>query len=259
MIKNLKWKKLIPFASVIVLAYMFVGTSVFSVGLQNEMLETGKAFLKGLVPLAPNIFVGLIVLTLAYGLFDPFKEGVSKLLALSKHADERSRRIVSRAAVLSYWGIALVVAATFIAPDLLAKLLVGFGAVGVALGLAMQGAASDWIGGILLNFRPRFRLGDEIQVQGLDGVKGKVIDIGLRETVLELPDGIYFVPNREALGRSIKVMKGDGAAKVVVTVDGVKIAAGDRRDDHTAILGTALAQEPVHTGDGSALDGKPRC
>lgn len=228
MFKHLKWKKTVPLVVIIVLAYLCVGTSVFSVALQNEMIETGKSFLKGLIPLMGNIFVGLIVLCLAYALFDPLKEGLAKLISLSKHADERGRRIVTRVVVLSYWGFTIALAISFIAPDLLTKLLVGLGAVGVALGLAMQGVVSDWFGGVVLNFRPKFCLGDEVEVNGLTGVKGKVIDIGLQETVIELPDGIYFVPNREIMARALKVTKN---GPVNVTTDGIIIRTTGARDD----------------------------
>lgn len=217
MFKHLKWRKLIPLVIVLGLSYVVVGTDLVGAAAQNELVEAMKAFAKGLVPMAANIFIGLIILCLAYAFYDPIKEGLNKLLALSKHADERGRMVVSRAFVLIYWLVAFFVGISFIAPDLLAKLALGIGVFGAALALAMQGVANDFIAGVLLNFRPKFCLGDEIELNGLAGVKGKVVDIGYVLTVMELSDGTYSVPNREVWGRAVKVTKTPDSGATVTT------------------------------------------
>lgn len=67
------------------------------------------------------------------------------------------------------------------------------GAAGLAVGLALQGSLSNFAGGVMiLIFRP-FKVGDYVQVQGLEGA---VTDIGIFVTTLETFDKrILIVPN----------------------------------------------------------------
>ena len=70
----------------------------------------------------------------------------------------------------------------------------------------MQGAANDFISGVLLHFSPKLKEGDDISLVGLE-VKGKVLDIGYLSTRVEGPDGLLVVPNREVWSRAVKVGK----------------------------------------------------
>jgi small-conductance mechanosensitive channel len=210
MFKHMQWKKAVPLLIIVGLATVFAGTDVLSAAVQTQIIEVLKTYVKGIVPYTANIFVGLIFICLANLLYDPMKAGLEKALNLS-HADERGRRVVSRAVLLIYWLVAILVGVSFIAPDFLSKLVVGFGLFGAAIALALQGIANDFIAGVLLNFRPKFCVGDEIELIGV-AVKGKVVDIGYVLTVLDTAEGTFTVPNREVWSRPVKVTK-PGAGK----------------------------------------------
>lgn len=205
MFKHIQWKKAVPLVIIALLATIFAGTDVLSAAVQTQIIDVFKTYVSGIVPYTANIFVGLIFICLANLLYDPLKAGMEKALNLS-NADERGRRIVSRAVLLVYWLIAIIVGVSFIAPDFLSKLVVGFGLFGAAIALALQGIANDFIAGALLNFRPKFCVGDEIELIGV-AVKGKVTDIGYVLTVLETENGTFTVPNREVWSRPVKVTK----------------------------------------------------
>ncbi len=205
MFKHIQWKKAVPLVIIALLATVFAGTDVLSAAVQTQIIDVFKTYVSGIVPYTANIFVGLIFICLANLLYDPLKAGMEKALNLS-NADERGRRIVSRAVLLIYWLIAIIVGVSFIAPDFLSKLVVGFGLFGAAIALALQGIANDFIAGALLNFRPKFCVGDEIELIGV-AVKGKVTDIGYVLTVLETENGTFTVPNREVWSRPVKVTK----------------------------------------------------
>lgn len=212
MFKHIQWKKAIPLVIIGVLAYVFAGTDVLSAAVQTQLIDVFKTYVQGIVPYTANILVGLIFVCLANLLYDPLKAGLEKALNLSR-ADERGRRIVSRGVLLAYWLTAIIVGVSFIAPNFLSKLVVGFGLFGAAIALALQGIANDFIAGVLLNFRPKFCVGDDIELIGV-AVKGRVTDIGYVLTVLETSEGVMTVPNREVWSRPVKVTKtaaGQGA------------------------------------------------
>ncbi len=209
MFKHVKLKKLIPLVIVFGLASIIAGTDVLSAAVQHQVIDLFKSYAQGLVPYTANIFVGLIFICLMNLIYDPMKAGLDKALNISR-ADERGRRVVSRAVLLLYWVFVVIVGVSFIAPDFLSKLVVGFGLFGAAIALALQGIANDFIAGVLLNFRPKFCVGDEIELIGVS-VKGKVTDIGYVLTVLETPEGTLTVPNREVWSKPVKVTRVSGA------------------------------------------------
>lgn len=66
------------------------------------------------------------------------------------------------------------------------------GAVGLAVGLSLQGSLSNFAGGILiLTFKP-FKVGDEIEVLGH---KGEVARIEIFYTIMAKGDGTAIIPN----------------------------------------------------------------
>jgi small conductance mechanosensitive channel len=76
------------------------------------------------------------------------------------------------------------------------------GAVGFAIGFALQGSLSNFASGImLLLFRP-FRVGDLVDVAGATGT---VKEIQLFNTILATPDNVQIiVPNSKVYGDTIK-------------------------------------------------------
>lgn len=76
------------------------------------------------------------------------------------------------------------------------------GAIGLTIGLALQGTLANVAAGVmLLIFRP-FKIGDVIEVSG---VLGTVRDIGLFICQLDTPDNIrVFLPNSSVWGNQIK-------------------------------------------------------
>lgn len=103
-------------------------------------------------------------------------------------------------AVLSRFGIET---ASFIAV---------IGALGLAIGLAMQGTLSNVASGVMLIiFRP-FKLGDFVDIAGTSGT---VKEIGLFFSELASPDNVQIiVPNSEIWGDIIKNFSGNAIRRV---------------------------------------------
>ena len=67
------------------------------------------------------------------------------------------------------------------------------GSIGLAIGLALQGSLSNFAGGVLILALKPFRVGDNIEAQG---VSGKVYLINIMNTVIKTADNkTIFIPN----------------------------------------------------------------
>jgi small conductance mechanosensitive channel len=99
-------------------------------------------------------------------------------------------------AVLTTFGIATT---SFIA---------AFGAIGLAVGLALQGTLSHFAAGIMLVvFRP-FHIGDQIAT---GGVEGTIVIVNVFYSELEAPDGVRIViPNGKLWGEIVTVARHSG-------------------------------------------------
>jgi len=76
----------------------------------------------------------------------------------------------------------------------LGSLTIFAGAVGVGLGLGLQGLVKEVVSGLALIFDPAIQIGDFVELEG--GVRGEIVDIGPRATRLRTNDNLNVViPN----------------------------------------------------------------
>lgn len=74
-----------------------------------------------------------------------------------------------------------------------ASVLAALGAIGLAVGLALQGTLQNIAAGIMLLVLRPFRVGENIET---GNISGKVVDVGLFATELRTADGVYrLAPN----------------------------------------------------------------
>ncbi len=84
----------------------------------------------------------------------------------------------------------------------IAPLIAGLSVAGVGIGLALQGPLSNYASGITLIFTKPFKVGEIIEVAG---VQGEVKDISLPRTeLLGLDGSIIIIPNKHIIGEIIK-------------------------------------------------------
>ncbi len=100
--------------------------------------------------------------------------------------------------------VILLLTLMLIAENLEIKLLplvAGLGVAGVGVGLAMQGVLSNLVAGLTIIFVKKFRVGEYIEI---NGVQGQVDTIELFSTTLLHPDLSHvIVPNRKIVGEII--------------------------------------------------------
>lgn len=83
----------------------------------------------------------------------------------------------------------------------IAPLIAGLSVAGVGIGFALQGPLSNYIAGAVLIFTKPFKVGDIIEVAG---VNGEVMDMILPRTELKTVDGHkIIVPNKHIIGEII--------------------------------------------------------
>lgn len=147
----------------------------------------GLAFLPRLGAAMLLVLVGLFAARWA-------SRAASGLLGRSRRVDATLKPVVQavvRYAVL----IVVLVAALGQLGVQTASILAALGAIGLAIGLALQGTLSNIAAGIMLLWLRPFEVGDFIE---RDGVAGTVVELGLFAATIRTWDGIYrFVPNSE--------------------------------------------------------------
>ncbi len=110
---------------------------------------------------------------------------------------QHSRLLITRLLVL-IGGYLLAIAASGLPID---KLTIIIGALGVGVGMGLQGIVNNFVSGIILIFDGSLQIGDEIEV---NGQAGKVKEIGLRTSTLSTADGAeVMIPNGIMLSQNI--------------------------------------------------------
>ena len=119
-----------------------------------------------------------------------------------------------------------------------ASLIAVLGAAGLAIGLALQGTLSHVASGVmLLIFRP-FRIGDYIEVAGLNGTVKKLI---LFMTELSTPDNVQIlIPNGKVWDQSIRNYSFNTERRIDMVVG---IGYGDDINKAMKTLGDLVAKE----------------
>ena len=91
-----------------------------------------------------------------------------------------------------------IVAIMVILPEFgvnIAPILAGVGLMGLAVGMAAKDIIADFISGLFLLLEDHYRVGDRVNVAGMDGV---VQEITLRRTILKDAEGVsHSIPNSQ--------------------------------------------------------------
>jgi len=114
--------------------------------------------------------------------------------------DETLRRFLSK---IVRYGILILVGVTVLAQFGVqtASIIAALGAVGLAIGLALQGTLQNIAAGIMLLVLKPFRVGEYIDA---GGIAGTIEEIGLFATELKAADGVYVLaPNSELWNKPV--------------------------------------------------------
>src|SRR5689334_17888325 len=122
-----------------------------------------------------------------------------------------------------------------------ASIVAAIGAIGLAIGLALQGTLQNIAAGIMLLVLRPFRIGEDVEV---GQVTGTVQEIGLFATRLRREDGVYqLAPNSTLWNQPVRNFTRNGVRRNDIVVS---LAAGDDVDEaQKALLAIADADPRV--------------
>lgn len=97
------------------------------------------------------------------------------------------------------------------------NILAGAGLSAFILGFALKDIGENFLAGILLAFKRPFQIGDLVETQS---VKGRIVDMTLRETIIKTTDGKHvFVPNAGILNNPLYNYSVDNFLRLEFNVD----------------------------------------
>ena len=206
-------------------------------------MQAGAAQISGLIISYSFSVIGAIILMIAGWLIAGIVErslfaGFNKL----HHFDATLARFLSSAARYAILVLVVVMVLGQFGVQT-ASIIAAIGAVGLAIGLALQGTLQNIAAGVMLLFLRPFRIGESIKVGSVDGT---VEEIGLFATRLRSAEGTYILaPNSKLWNEPIFNSNRNGVRRNDVTVS---IAPEDDIDDaQSTLLGLAQADSRIHS------------
>lgn len=180
-----------------------------------KMLDKLQNWLDIMVISLPNFLIALIVFVISLILSKYISNLSLRLLDRSK-LQRSMKNLISRivSIVVILFGIFLVLGILDLSKTL-NTILAGAGVVGLAIGLALQGALANIYSGIVLSYVKFIKFGDWIQSNGYEG---EVVDIDLRSVSLKQPDNnMVYIPNKLVVENPIKNFSTTAQSRVILT------------------------------------------
>ncbi|HET8727068.1 MAG TPA: mechanosensitive ion channel domain-containing protein [Alphaproteobacteria bacterium] len=161
---------------------------------QQQITSFAWAGIDWLVNAIPNLIAAILILVGGLLLSRWLARAAAHLLSHRARVDPTLIPVVT--AIVTYGVIAVTGVAVLGQLGIqIASVIAVLGAVGLAVGLALQGTLSNVAAGFMLLWLRPFKAGDYIDAGGLSGT---VLQVGLFTSELKTADGVFrFVPNSE--------------------------------------------------------------
>ncbi|RKN78717.1 mechanosensitive ion channel family protein [Ulvibacterium marinum] len=180
----------------------------------QKMIEKLQSWLDSLVVNIPNIIIAIIVFIVALVAAKYIRKLALRLLERTKLQHSMKNlisKIVSMIVVLM--GLFLILGILDLGKAL-NTILAGAGVVGLAVGLALQGALANTYAGIVLSYIKHIKFGDWIETSDFEG---EVINIDLRAVTLKQPDNnLVYIPNKLVVESPIKNFSTTAQSRVIL-------------------------------------------
>ena len=184
------FKKLLAFVATMYVAMAFAAVDVntaTSAELDSIKFAFGKSKLS-LLSIGEGVLWSGVVLVVTLWI----SAALEKRILVDTVADLSLRKVAANAMRAMLLVVGLLLALSSVGIDLTALSVLG-GALGVGLGFGLQKLAANYVSGFVILFERSLRIGDNVRVDGFEGV---VIDITTRYTRLRAGNGREsIVPN----------------------------------------------------------------
>lgn len=180
----------------------------------SKMTDKLNAWFDAIIVNLPNIIIAILVFTFTLILSRYISKFVVKILANTKlQASMKSLLSKIASIIVVLLGLFLVLGILNLSKAL-NTILAGAGVVGLAVGLALQGALANTYSGIVLSFIKHVKFGDWIESNGFEG---EVVDLDLRSVTLKQPDNnLVYLPNKLVVENPIKNYSTTAQSRVIL-------------------------------------------
>ena len=188
----------------IMATYAHAQTDVKSIKqVASDQIETARGLFDVIVEIIVKygfqVLGGIIVLVVGWLVAGYIEKIVNKMLQ-SKNVDVTVSKFIVGTVKLLVMAFAVIVALGKFGIEI-APLIAGISVAGFGLSFALQGPLSNYASGATLIFTKPFKVGDIIEVCG---VEGQVLDMKLPRTELKTLDGeLIVIPNKHIIGEII--------------------------------------------------------
>ncbi len=159
-------------------------------------------WVEALIKLLPNIVMAAIVMVIGFYIAKFIRKIARKLITkISNNLTLNS--LFSSIIYFIFLGIVIFTVLSILNLDkAVTSILAGAGILGLALALAFQDIATNFMSGIFISFRKPLKVGDIVQIKDY---MGRVKEVNLRDTVVETFQGkIVIIPNKEVFQNPIE-------------------------------------------------------
>lgn len=180
----------------------------------NKMIEKLNSWVDSFILNIPNFVIALLVFTISLLLSRYVSKLALKLMDKSR-LQESMKNLISKVVsiVVVLLGLFLVLGILDLGKTLNA-ILAGAGVVGLAVGLALQGALANTYSGIVLAYIKQLKFGDWVETNGFEG---EVVDLDLRSVTLKQPDNnLVYIPNKLVVENPIKNFSTTAQSRVIL-------------------------------------------
>jgi small conductance mechanosensitive channel len=152
------------------------------------------------VSVLPNVVGALLILGIGWWLSGVAARAIAHVVETQPYVDPTLKGVLKR---IVRWGllVLVIVAALNQLGVASTSMLAALGAIGLAIGLALQGTLANIAAGIMILWLRPFRVGDYIEA---GSAAGSVKDVGLFASHMTTFEGVsLFVPNADLWGTKI--------------------------------------------------------
>jgi small conductance mechanosensitive channel len=181
----------------------------------TNLVEKLSGWLNEFILQLPNIFIAIVVASLAYFFSKYFRKAAVKTTA--KFTSNRTvlNLISNLSAVIFGLIVLFIVLSVLNLGDTINKILATAGVLGLAIGLALQDPMNNLFSGVFMSVRELYKIGDLVETNDHFGV---ITDIDLRATKLRVPTGqIVIIPNKDVIQNPLKNYSTTGERRVDVS------------------------------------------
>lgn len=180
----------------------------------EQMLEKLTSWLDAFIISLPNIFVALLVFTIAF-FASKYTSSIAERLMSKSKLQKSMKKMIAQAISLVIILVAIfLVLGVLNLSKALNAILAGAGVAGLAVGLALQGALANTYSGVVLSYIKELKFGDWIATNDFEG---EVVDIDLRVTTIrEKDNNLVYIPNKLVVEQSLKNYSQTKQTRVII-------------------------------------------